>query len=88
MKKRHGIVYPLVVFLACIVAVGILWIGLYYGGILPIYNTVVATYGSGAFSTTDVDFILAVCAFWLFFCTILGLVWLWQRAQKPEGYYV
>lgn len=86
MTERRAIGYPLVVLAVIIVAVGIVWIGLYYGGILPVYNSITGAYGTGIFDSGTVTFVLTFCAFWLFICTIASLWWLWQRSQK-RGYY-
>lgn len=69
-----------------IIIVGIVWIGLYYGGILPIYNSIVGSYGASIFDATDITFVLTFCAFWLFMCTLAALWWLWQRSQKRDYY--
>lgn len=84
--KRRAIAHPIMVLLGMFVIVGIVWIGLYYGGILPIYNSITADYGASIFDANTIAFVLTICAFWVFILTLTGLWWLWQRSQKPEGY--
>ena len=67
--------------------VGIVWIVLYWGGILPTYNLVTATFGTGVYDATDLAFVLAVASSWLFICTLAMLYWLWQRSQKRDLTY-
>ena len=67
-----------------IIVVGLPWIALYYGGILPIYNFETATYGSNIFDSTTITFILAVCAFWTFILTLAFIFYMFQQSQKPE----
>lgn len=83
---RVAIAHPIMVLLGFFVIVGIIWIGLYYGGILPIYNSIVGTFGGAIFDSTVSTFVLTVCAFWVLILTLGGLYWLWQQSQKPEGY--
>ncbi len=86
MSQRKAIAYNLVVVAAIIFVIGIIWIGLYYGGILPVYNSITGTYGAGIFDSSTITFVLAFCAWWMFMCTVAVIWWLWQRSQK-RGYY-
>jgi cbb3-type cytochrome oxidase subunit 3 len=82
MKSRPAIATALALMAMTIFVVGIVWIVLYYGGILGVYNSVIAQFGTGVFDSTDLTFVMAFAGFWLFICTMAMLYWLWQRSQK------
>lgn len=70
-----------------IFVLGIVWIVLYYGGILPTYNLVSAQFGTGVYNSVDLTFVLDFAAAWLFICTLAMLYWLWQQSQKRDLNY-
>ena len=75
------------VLLGMFIVVGVVWIGLYDGGILPTFNSISATYGTGIYDPNTLTFVLTVCAFWVFILTVGGIWWLWQRSQKRDLVY-
>ncbi|MDA4119261.1 MAG: hypothetical protein OK436_01615 [Thaumarchaeota archaeon] len=85
--KRRGIGAALVTILGMIVIVGIVWIGSYYGAILPISNTLSVQFGAGIYDSNILAFVLTVCAFWVLILTFGAIWWLWQQSQKRSPYY-
>lgn len=64
--------------------IGIVWGVLYYGGIIPVYNSIVNQYGSGIFDNNVITFVLWFCAAWVIILLLAGLIWLWNQSNKRD----
>lgn len=85
MKKRAGLLYPLVLLVAIIFMFGLTWAVLYWGGMLPLQSYIIALYSVNIFPSTPYQFMVEVGAFWGFIMTIAVLVWLWNQSNRRDS---
>lgn len=85
MSERVGVTYALILLLCMIIMGGISWLVLYWGGMLPLQNNIVAQYGTSIFPTTDYTFMTEIGIFWGFIMTLAVLIWLWQQSTRRDS---
>lgn len=84
MKKRAGLLYPLVLLVAIIFMFGLTWAVLYWGGMLPLQNYIIGLYGTSIFPTAQYDFMVEIGVFWGFIATLAVLLWLWNQSNRRD----
>lgn len=81
-RKRRGITYEMGLMAGWFFLLGVMWVVLYWGLLLPTESFMVGLYGSGVYYTPVFDFVLAFILFWPFILSVGGTLWLIQRSNK------